>query len=158
MIKFTKISVLAMQLFKKNIILFWSLWWLIASWTDIVGVLSHLSWLNTSWAKDTNYPFLVDSLKMYSPEAWVCPLLYTGIIFWSLLNAALFIYACTAFNKPRAVWLTRAEYAFTTSLCFWLAFFLADQIVMNYDLEQNHMVQGGFQLLTFLCLYLLPEK
>ena len=29
---------------------------------------------------------------------------------------------------------------------------------MNFQLEQNHMVQGGFQLLTFLALHLLPDE
>ena len=30
-------------------------------------------------------------------------------------------------------------------------------MVMKFDLEENHMVQGGFELLTFSSLYLLPE-
>ena len=147
-----------MQLFKKAIILFWSLWWVTALWTDVVGALSHLNLLNTSWAPDINYLFLVKSLEIYSPAVWVCPILFAGIIVWSLLNTVLFIYACAAINKPLSIWLARAEYAFIISLCFWLILFLADQTVMKYDLEENHMVQGGFELLTFLSLYLLPEK
>lgn len=147
-----------MLFFKKIIILFWALWCLIALWTDVVGALSHLHWLNFSWAKDHNYQFLVNSLKIYSPAPWVCPLLYTSIIVWSSLNTILFMYTCAGLHKPPSVWLIRAKYAFIASLSLWLSFCLADQIVMDYNLEQNHMVQGGFQLLTFLCLYLLPEQ
>lgn len=139
-----------MQNFKKIIILFWTLWWLIALWTDIVGGLSHLHWLTANWAIDNNYPFLVQSLKMYPIPDWLPPLLFIGIIFWSLINTLLFIHTCLALNRPSGVWLARAERAFIASLCFWLMFFLADQTVMKYDLEQNHMVQGGFQLLTFM--------
>ncbi len=146
-----------MQFFKKNIILFWALWWLIALWTDVMGALNYNHLIDASWAKNSNYLFLMSSLKIYSPAPWVCPLLYSGIILWSLLNSLLFIYACAAFHKPRSFWLSRAKNAFIASLGLWLGFFLADQIVMDYGLEQNHMVQGGFQLLTFLCLYLLPE-
>lgn len=147
-----------MRSFKKTIIIFWTIWWLIALWTDVVGMLSHMHWLTASWAKDSNYPFLVESLKMYPTPDWLPPVFMLVIILWSLLNTSLFIYACAALHKPRSIWLSRAKSAFIVSLCFWLAFFLSDQIVMKYDLEENHMVQGGFQLLTFLCLYLLPEN
>lgn len=149
---------ISMQQFKKIIILFWSLWWLTALWTDVIGALRHLNWLTASWAMDINYPFLVDSLKMYSIPDELPPILFIGIMVWTLINTLVFTYACLAFNKPRTVWITRAELAFIVSLCFWLAFFLADQLVMKYDLEENHMVQGGFELLTFLCMYILPEK
>jgi hypothetical protein len=147
-----------MQLFKKIIILFWTLWWLIALWTDIVGVLKHLRWLDTAWASDANYLFLVDSLKIYSPPSWLPQLLLGGIIVWSLTNASFFIYACLAFRQNEAIWIHRASTAFIISLCFWLALFLADQVVMKFFLEANHMVQGMFELVTFLCLYLLPDK
>lgn len=147
-----------MQTFKKIIILFWTLWWGIALWTDVVGGLAHLGWLHASWALDANYPFLVASLKMYSSSQWLPAVLFAAIIIWSLLNTLLFIYASLAFEKPQAIFLQRVERAFIISLGLWLCFFLADQLVMKYDEEENHMVQGGFQLLTFLCFYLLPEK
>ncbi|MEP3278328.1 MAG: hypothetical protein ABJN26_00090 [Stappiaceae bacterium] len=47
--------------------------------------------------------------------------------------------------------------AFIISLGLWFAFFLADQIFLKFDLEQNHMVQGGFQLLCFFALYVLTD-
>ena len=147
-----------MQRFKQIIIVFWALWWLIALWTDLVGILSHLKLINATWALDTNYPFLIESLKIYSPATWLHPVLFACIMLWSCFNTILFIYACAALKQPRTIWLSRANSAFTISLSFWFAFFLADQLVMKFDLEENHMIQGGFQLLTFLCLHLLPEK
>lgn len=147
-----------MQLFKKIIILFWTLWWLIALWTDIVGALRHIHWLDNAWAIDANYPFLVDSLKIYSLPPWLPQLLFGGIIVWLIINVSFFIYACMAFRQNQAIWIHRASTAFIVSLCFWLALFLADQLVMKFDLEENHMVQGMFELITFLCLYLLPDK
>jgi len=143
------------QLFKKLIILFWTLWWLIALWTDIVGALAHLGWLHASWAPDTNYPFLVSTLEMYPVPAWLPPFLYGGIILWSGLASIAFIWASLGLTKETQIWLRRAEKAFIVSLCFWLAFFIADQIVMKFDEEENHMVQGGFQLLSYLALYIL---
>lgn len=143
--------------FKKIIILFWTAWWLIALWTDIVGTFAHLGLLKASWAPDTNYPFLVDSLKMYPIPDWLPAVLFAGILAWSFLSTVAFCYASLGLRRNRAIWLHRAEIAFIISLTFWFAFFLADQIVMKFDLEQNHMVQGGFQLLSYLALYGLPE-
>lgn len=146
------------EFFKKIIIVFWTIWWLIALWTDVVGLLAHFGLLQKSWAPDTNYPFLVESLKMYNPPVWVPPLCFAGILFWSLLSTLAFGWVCIGLNQSAAYWRQRADIAFIISLSYWLAFFLTDQLVMKFDLEENHMVQGGFQLLTYLALYILPTK
>jgi hypothetical protein len=144
------------DLFKKIIVLFWTLWWLIALWTDCIGAMSHLGWLQASWAPDSNFPFLMGSLKMYNVPLWGVWFCYLGIIAWLGLSTATFIWAASALHRTKTIWLRRAEIAFIVSLTLWLAFFLADQLIMKFDLEENHMVQGGFQLLSFLALYILP--
>ncbi|MBN9231646.1 MAG: hypothetical protein J0I93_12465 [Legionella sp.] len=144
--------------FKKIIILFWCLWWLIALWTDILGLLAHYHYLNKSWAPDGNMPFLIQSLAMYPLPAWAPLIFFLGILLWSLVSTLSFIWASLSLNQPFNVWMRKADIAFIISLSYWLAFFIADQMVMKYDLEQNHMVQGGFQLLCYLTLYLLPNK
>lgn len=145
-------------LFKKMIIVFWTLWWVIAFWTDIVGAFAHVGVLNATWAPDTNYPFLVESLKMYYSPSWLTATLFAAILLWSLASTLAFCWATLSLNKTRAVWMRRMQIAFIVSLAYWMAFFLADQLVMKFDLEENHMVQGGFQFLTFLAMYLLPDK
>ncbi len=143
--------------FKKCIIVFWALWWLIALWTDIVGGLAHLGVLHATWAPDLNYPALLTSLKMYHVGTVLPLLFFLAILGWSLLSTIFFVWAAFSLNHPKRIWLPRARLAFIISLTYWLAFFLADQMVMKFDLEENHMVQGGFELLTFLTLYLLPD-
>lgn len=144
--------------FKKTIIAFWAVWWLIALWTDLVGAFAHLGWLQASWAPDVNYPNLANSLQMYHASERVINLLFLGIIAWSFVSTAAFCWASASLLQKRSVWMLRAQIAFIISLSYWLAFFLADQFVMKFDLEENHMVQGGFQFLTYLALYILPEK
>lgn len=146
-----------MLYFKKVIVVFWTVWTLIALWTDVVGGLTQLHWLNATWAPNLNYPFLVKSLSMYSVPAWLPAVFFIGIIIWEFLASILFVHACLALQQP-AIWLKRAEVAFIFSLCLWFAFYLADQLVMKFDLEANHMVQGGFMFLTFLGLYILPNE
>jgi len=144
--------------FKKILIIFWTLWWLIAFWTDVVGAFAHVGALAASWAPDTNYPFLAASLKMYNVPDWLTAALFACILLWSLASTLTFCWATIGLSHARAVWMKRMQIAFIVSLTFWLAFFLADQFVMKFDLEENHMVQGGFQLLTYLAMYLLPDK
>lgn len=142
--------------FNKILVLFWAFWWLIALWTDVVGGLAHLSIVNASWAPDTNYPFLVESLKMYNVPGTLILIFFILILLWAFLSTISFFWASFALYKPREIWIERARIAYIISLTFWLAFFIADQLVMKFDLEENHMVQGGFELLSFYALYILP--
>lgn len=151
-------SYLTTTFFKKIIVIFWTIWWLAALWTDTVGGLAHLGLLHGSWAPDTNYPFLVSTLSMYNVPVWLPPSFFIGILIWSLVSTLAFVWASCALRREPSLWLRRAEIAFVISLTYWLTFFIADQAVMKFDLEENHMVQGGFQLLTFLALYLLPDQ
>lgn len=143
--------------FKKNLIIFWAFWWLIALWTDVVGGLAHLGFLIESWAPDTNYSSLVQSLKIYNVPESLPPILFMLILAGSTLSSLSFIWACLALRKEKHIWMARARTAFILSIGFWLAFFIADVIVMRFDLVENHMVQGGFELLCFFALYVLPD-
>jgi hypothetical protein len=145
------------QFFKKILIFFWATWWLIALWTDVTSGLTHLTVLNVSWAPDLNYPALVESLKMYSVPSWMPVFLFLSIILWALISTCAFLWASVGILQNNQIWRSRAQVAFIISLTFWLTLFLADQLVMKFDFEQNHMVQGGFQLLTYLAFYILPE-
>jgi len=142
--------------FKRILIVFWGLWWLIACWTDIIGGVAHLGIVRASWAPDNNYPFLVKSLQMYNVPVWLPAFLYILIIIFSTISVVLFARAIFAYRKPD--WLIKANLAFIFSLTYWLLFFLADQLIMNFDLEQNHMVQGGFELMCYLVINLMAKE
>lgn len=144
-------------LFKKTIILFWTLWWIIILWTDSISGLAHLSLLKASWAPD-KYNFFADILKMYSVGNWVPLFLYIGILIWTSLIVLFFLWASVGLIGKNDIWLSRARIPFILSLLFWFSFLIADQIIMRYDIENIHMIQGGFQFLSYLALYLLPEK
>jgi len=142
--------------FNKILVLFWALWWLIAFWTDVTGGLAHLGLLKATWAPDGNFPFLVASLKIYHVPLLVPTVFFMLILTWSLVSTVAFLWAAAALTQAREIWVDRARMAYIISLSFWLAFFLADQFVFKFDLEENHMVQGGFELLTLFALYILP--
>ena len=143
--------------FKKILIFFWFLWWLIAFLTDFTGAMYQLGWIADSWIPHSNYPYLVKTLSIYDPPTPLPPFLFAGIICWSFLSTVFFGLAAMTSMSSRERWLSRVNQAFIVSLSLWLAFFIADQIVMQFDLEQNHMVQAGFQLLTFISIHTLPD-
>jgi hypothetical protein len=143
---------------KPIFVLFWAAWWFIAFFTDVAGGLSHLQLLHVSWSNDANYLFLVQSLQLFQVPTWIPVVCFIGIIAWSGLSCALFAWASFGFMCNNSHWMRRVDLAFIVSLTFWLAFFIMDQLILNFDLEQNHMVQGGFELLTYLAIKLLPEQ
>ncbi len=139
--------------FRQIIVVFFAIWWLIALWTDIVGGLAHLGYIHETWAPDSNYPFLVKSLSIYHLPEWVSVLSFLGIIICSAISSGLFIYAACTVRSPQS--LDRVNCAFIFSISYWLLLFLADQLIMNFDLEANHMVQGGFELLCYMLINLV---
>jgi hypothetical protein len=137
--------------FKKLLIVFWCAWWLIALWTDVVGGIAYLNWLHADWAPAKNYPFLVESLKMYHLPNWVPALLFLSIIGWMTIISVIFLSAVFRMfaRKPYE---SITDVAFLVSMGLWLAFFIADQLIMNYELEANHMIQASFQFLSWMFL------
>jgi len=146
-----------MVTFKRGIVVFWALWWLLAFLTDLIGGLKEVGVIAAPWLPHTNYPGLVEALAPYDPPGWLPPALFVGIIAWSLLSTLLLGLAASTPAQPSTRWLRRVNTAFIASLGLWLAFLLADQVAMKFELEGNHMVQGGFQLLCLMAIHLLPN-
>ncbi|MCG7520922.1 hypothetical protein [Ruegeria sp. Ofav3-42] len=143
--------------FKQGLVVFWFLWWAMAFLTDFVGGLELLGVTSTPWFDGHNYPFLVKTLEQFGSTTAINVSLFIGIILWALLSAGLFLIALGTPYSHTELWFRRVDMAFIVSLGLWLAFFLSDQTVMKFDLEENHMVQGGFQLLCYLTIYVLPD-
>lgn len=144
-----KVSYNTITYFKKLLIIFWGVWWLSALWTDVVGGLAYLGVLQAEWAPAKNYPFLVESLKMYPLYSWIPTVLFMGIIVWMSLIVGYFLVTILAIATKKPFW-RLANQSFAISMGLWLAFLLADQMIMNYQLEANHMVQACFQLLCWI--------
>lgn len=144
-------------LFKKIMVIFWLLWWAIAFWTDVIGLMAHYNLLHQTWAPDLNYPFLAQSLTMYHVPSYFPLIAYIGIMLWSGLATLAFIRAGVAIFQKSDQWKNYANTAFIISLCLWLAFFIADQLIMKFDLEANHMAQACFELLCYLAMYVIPD-
>ena len=107
---------ISIDAFKRIILLFWALWWLLAFLTDALGALVAVGALAASWLPHTNYPFLVDTLAPYHVPEWLPPLLFAGIIAWSFASTILFVIAATTPRQPAVRWYRRVNSAFIVSL------------------------------------------
>lgn len=145
------------QKFKQMTVFTWALWWSIALATDFTEALQDFGWLQLRWHAE-NYPFLVTTLSKYGLPEWVSLVCYVGIILWMIGLTILFWRAAITPYAQRATWLSRVNLAFTVGLGLWFAFYLADQLVLDFSLEQNHMVQGNAMFISFIALYVLPDR
>lgn len=136
---------------------YWMLWWGSALWTDVTGALKVLGWLDAKWAFADNYKFLVKSLQLYPIPHWLPAIFLVSIIIWIAVATASFAIAVYYQIKQRPQWQEWTSYAFIVSLGLWMAFFIADQMIMNFDLEQNHMVQASFEMLCFIFFVMITE-
>lgn len=144
--------------FCKFLPFYWLFWWATALWTDVTGAMKVVGLIDAKWAYADNYHFLVKSLHMYSIPSWL-PAVFLILIIMSLAAVtAVFAMACYLQIKQRPQWETWTVYAFMLSLCLWMGFFIADQLIMNFDLEQNHMVQGGFEMLCFIFFVIVLQE
>jgi len=135
---------------------FWAIWWGIACFTDVSGGLKKLNLIDYKWAFADNFDFLVSCLSIYSPPLSFVVFLFVGIILWCGLSSALFIRASYQILKKQD-YAQALTLAYQVSLALWLVFFLADQLVMKFDLEENHMVQGGFEFLGFIAFTITSQ-
>ncbi|PIQ43759.1 MAG: hypothetical protein COV52_04770 [Gammaproteobacteria bacterium CG11_big_fil_rev_8_21_14_0_20_46_22] len=144
--------------FKRVVVLFWFIWWLVAFVTDFLGFLNHFFGATFTWAINSNFVTLEKSLAFAHWSSGVIVTLYACVIIWLFISAILFALASiSAFRAGPPQDKKVVNLAFIVTLFFWLAFFIADQCVMKFGLEENHMVQGGFELLSYLALFIIPN-
>lgn len=142
--------------FKQIMLLTWTLWWSIAFATDFLEALQRLGWFKLSWLS-VNYPFLLTTLAKYGVPTIFAIVFYVGIILCLLIITILF-WQVLLTPVHHSQWQTRVDRAFIVSLSLCFAFYLADQLVLDFTLEQNHMVQGSMLFISYLAFYILPNS
>ncbi|MEQ8781815.1 MAG: hypothetical protein RIE06_19300 [Roseibium album] len=108
--------VLSLIFFKRTLMLFWVLWWLVAFLTDLGGAMLQLGWFSENWLPHSIYPYLVKTIALYDPRQFLARLLFAGIICWLFLSTAFFVRAVFTSTLRRDVWIARVNSAFINSL------------------------------------------
>jgi len=137
---------------KRALLAFW------AAWLNLLDGLKARGLLAASWPfASGNYGFLSATTARYGPPAWLNAVLFLGVIAWEGASAALFWLAWWTFRRPPGAGTGWRYAAFTSALCLWLAFAVADEVFIAYEVEGTHLRLFMAQLLTLLAVELLPE-
>jgi hypothetical protein len=144
----------------KVLLLFvWAAWLTVVFTTNVLDGLKALGLLSEGWAfASGNYRFLSATTARYGTSTWLNAVLFSGVIAWDAIAAALFWRATLLFPKQATKGSGSVRLAFTVSLALWGAFLLADEIFIAYEVEAKHLLLFTAQLATLLVIELLPER
>jgi hypothetical protein len=141
---------------KRALLAFWAAWLTVVLTTNVLDGLKAAGLLNESWRfASGNYRFLAETTARYGTPAWLNAALFAGVIAWEGVAAALFWLAWWAYRGPRGRGMRYA--AFATALSLWLAFAVADEVFIAYQVEGTHLRVFMAQVATLLAVELLPE-
>src|SRR5690606_22877348 len=115
----------------------WAVWLSVVLATNAADALKALGVLAEDWTfASGNSAFVAATTARYGPPAWLNGLLFAGVIAWEAAAAALFwLAALTCRGRGQPV----VYVAFTASLSLWLAFAIADEILIAYAVESTHL-------------------
>lgn len=146
----------SLKTLKRGLVLGWAAWLTVVFLTNLFELLKVLNILPESWAfASGNFGFIQATTAIYTVPDTLNLLLFVGVVVWEAL-AALLLWRAFAGYSGRAG-LADINTAFAVSLALWVAFMLADELLMAYDIEATHMRIFTSQIVTLLAIHLLPD-
>jgi hypothetical protein len=143
---------------KRTLVLLWAVWLTVVLATNVADAAKELGLLGPTWQfASGNFQFLTETTARYGTPTWVNGLLFAGVIGWEGTAAGLFWWCWWRF-PDRAQGSGRVYIAFTAALTLWLAFMIADELCIAYNVEGTHLRLLTAQLATLLAIELLPEE
>jgi hypothetical protein len=143
---------------KRALLALWAVWLTVVLTTNVLDGLKALGLLAASWPMASgNYAFLSATTARYNFPAWLNVALFLGAIAWEGASAALFWLAWWTLRRPADAGRGWRYAAFASGLSLWLAFAIADEVFITYEVEATHLRLFMAQLLTLLAVELLPE-
>jgi hypothetical protein len=142
-----------MVLLKRLLLLYWAAYFTIVLTTNVCDAAKAAGLLDDSWAfASGNYRFVCETTARYSPPGWANAVLFAGVLFWEGAATAAFWWATFAYSNDnrRPVYL-----AFTVALTLWMAFLLADEVCIAYQVEGTHLRLFIAQLGSLLVIELV---
>ncbi len=144
-------------LLKRLLLLFWAAWISVVFLTNLADAGKASGLLGQSWTfASGNWRFIQETTARYGTPAALNAILFAGVILWEGIAAVLLWMAAWSYRGRSSA--RRAAYlAFMTSLLWWGAFLVADEVFIAYPLESTHLRLFVAHLVTLLAIELLPE-
>lgn len=144
-------SSVAINLISRGIILFWGVWFLIVTASDVVNFLQRKNVISPHISFTSNNYKLVDNvLSVYKINApTVVDVLFIAIILWAFAISLSFFFSLFAKN------FSIAYFAFMFSFSMTAFFILCDEVFIQYELGHEHILRLLFQMIAFICFYMI---
>lgn len=153
---------LTLSTLKRAILLFWALYLTLVLASNVTDALKVLGVLPEAWAfASGNYALVNRVMDIYGTPDAVVALCFAGVLVWEAGAAWLFWRAFGRFRGSDLRGLASVDAAFTASLGLWMAFVLADELFIAYEiagLEATHVRLFVAQLLSLMAVRLLPDS
>ena len=135
---------------EKGLLLFWGLWFAIATSSNLFDGLKQLGYVDPDWKfASGNFNDVSQALGIYGlSHSWIIAI-FAVIIFWEALSAILFLTAAWAIKNKQAI-----THAFTISIALWATFILMSEIFIFYKYEMKHFVLLLAELVSLLIINL----
>ena len=125
---------------KRGIILFWALWFLIVTFTNLSDALVTFGLLPFDWPSvSNNYLLIEKSISVYHLPDWVSELFFFTIIAWEAICSILFFRLFLRFRTLRPEEPAMLLEPFAAGIGLFCSFILACEIFLVYEIEGAHL-------------------
>ncbi len=139
---------------KRGLLIFWAAWTGLVFASNVADGLKDLRVLPDSWAfASRNFNLMMKVTAIYHTPDWAVAVLFCGVIGWQA--AGTWAYSRAAIKPSAAVWILSA---FGINLALWAGFMIADEVFIAYPMENVHRAVFTAQLLSFIGVWMLPER
>jgi len=118
----------------------------------------HFGWITWGWTYHENFPCIVQCFARYGTPQWLEVGIFVFVNISLIVVTALFLRALITPTSDYDRWFIRVNQAFIAGLVVWYGFYMGDQIVFRWDLEENHLATGGVTFISYLALHILPNR
>lgn len=145
--------------FKLGLLLFWALYFSLIFITNWFDALKAVGVLGDGWrVASGNWDFVRTTTAIYDTPGWLRAVLFTGVLAWELLGAALFWRAFLVVRRGGAFAGPLLDAPFIAGASLFAAFVLADEIFVAYSVEGTHVRILVALIVSLLAVRLLPDE
>lgn len=150
---------LAIVSLKRGVLLYWSLWFSVVLFADVMDRLKVAGYISPEWKLGFgDFSLISPSASLYGAPAELSGALIVAVMVWEALTVGFF---WRAFAKFRGV--NQAEHlslrgAFILALTLFAVFMLADESLFRHSHEATHVRIFVALLVSLLATYFLPER
>lgn len=149
----------SLEKLKTGLVIFWAMWFSMATLTNFMDLLTHLSLLPEHFSfASHNENLMKGIMSLYHLPDSVVLFAFILIITYEFIITCTFWIAAVGFLKSLPSRMALVNRAFTLSIALWAAFMVGEEIFIAYAFEGVHLDLLVAQLICLMAIHLLPSS